>query len=243
MPYHVLNLNEVAEHLHLSPAEVERLVRNQDIPFEKRGKRLVFRKTDVEAWASRRILGLKGRRLADYDEKSSQDTEGHLTNGTLMPELVKPEFIVPALPAKTKASVLREMAALAAATGRVPNERGLLESLQARETLCSTGLPGGLALLHPRLPDSCLVESPFIVLGRTVQEIPFGAPDGGSTDLFFLLGCPDDRLHLHTLARLCLMAQTTNLLTDLRQCVDAQAMCRAILLAEETALTTRAKCR
>jgi len=81
------------------------------------------------------------------------------------------------------------------------------------------------------------------VLGRTVQEIPFGAPDGGSTDLFFLLGCPDDRLHLHTLARLCLMAQTTSLLTDLRQCVDAQAMCRAILLAEETALTTRAKCR
>ena len=108
--------------------------------------------------------------------------------------------------------------------------------LEAREALCSTGLPGGLALLHSRFPDPYVFDSPFIVLGRTVQEIPFGAPDGGATDLFFLLGCPDDRLHLHTLARLCLMAQKTDVLARLRSAPDAATMHQSILEAEQAVL-------
>jgi mannitol/fructose-specific phosphotransferase system IIA component (Ntr-type) len=93
-----------------------------------------------------------------------------------------------------------------------------------------------LALLHSRFPEAYMFESPFLVLGRTVQEIPFGAPDGQGTDLFFLLGCPDDRLHLHTLARLCLMAQKTELLARLREAADAAAMHQCILAAEAAVL-------
>ena len=81
-----------------------------------------------------------------------------------------------------------------------------------------------------------MFDSPFIVLGRTVQAIPFGAPDGAATDLFFLLGCPDDRLHLHTLARLCLMAQKTNLPAQLRDAPDAASMHQSILEAEQAVL-------
>ena len=105
----------------------------------------------------------------------------------------------------------------------------LLQGLEAREELCSTGIPGGLALLHSRNPESYLFEAAFLALGRTIQQIPFGAPDGQPTNLFFLIGCPDDRMHLHTLARLCLMAQKTDLLVDLRQAADADAMCRHTL--------------
>ena len=84
-----------------------------------------------------------------------------------------------------------------------------------------------------------MFEAPFLALGRTIQQIPFGAPDGRSTDLFFLLGCPDARMHLHTLARLCLMAQKTTLLADLRQAEDAAAMCECILAAEQAVLAER----
>ena len=239
MPYRTFGLEEVARYLHLSRSDVERLMKNQDIPFERHGERLVFRKVEVDAWASPRILGLEGRRLAEYHQKSSQDTERICAHAAIMPERIRSEFIEPALTAKTKASVLRQMAALAEKTGRVNDPRSLLESLGAREELCSTGIPGGLALLHARNPESYLFEAPFLALGRSIQQIPFGSPDGQPTNLFFLIACPDDRLHLHTLARLCLMAQKTDLLVELRQAPDASAMCECILAAEQAVLARR----
>jgi excisionase family DNA binding protein len=239
MPYRTFGLDEVARYLHLSRADLERLVKDRDIPFERHGERLVFRKVEIDAWASQRILGLEGRPLAEYHQKSSRGAQQLVTQEAIMPDMVQPEFIEPALTAKTKASVLRQMAVLAGKTGRVCDPHALLEGLEAREELCSTGIPGGLALLHARNPESYLFEMSFLALGRTVQQIPFGAPDGQPTNLFFLLGCPDERMHLHTLARLCMMAQKTDLLSELRQAVDAAAMCNCILAAEQAVLASR----
>ena len=239
MPYRTFGLEEVARYLHLSQADIERLVKDQDIPCERHGPRLVFRKVEIDAWASQRILGLEGRRLAEYHQKSSREAQQLVANEAIMPEMIRPEFIEPAMTAKTKASVLRQMAALAGKTGRVSDPPSLLPGLEAREELCSTGIPGGLALLHSRSPESYLYETAFLALGRTIQQIPFGAPDGQPTNLFFLIGCPDDRMHLHTLARLCLMAQKTDLLVDLRQAADADAMCDCIIAAEQAVLANR----
>ena len=239
MPYRTLGPDEVARYLHLSRADLDRLVKDQDIPFERHGSRLVFRKVEVDAWASQRILGLKGLRLAEYHQKSSQDAQQVVPHAAIMPDMIRPDFIEPALTAKTKASVLRQMAALAEKTGHVCDPHALLAGLEAREELCSTGVPGGLALLHSRNPDSYLFDSAFLTLGRTIQQIPFGAPDGQPTDLFFLVGCPDNRMHLHALARLCLMAQKSELLSDLRQAADADAMWNSIITAEQKVLTGR----
>ncbi len=239
MPYRTFGIDEVARYLHLSRADLDRLVKDQDIPFERHGERLVFRKVEIDAWASQRILGLEGRRLAEYDQTASQAARQIVPHGAFMPEIIRPEFIEPALTAKTKASVLRQMVALAERTGRVCDPRALLEGLEAREVLCSTGIPGGLALLHTRNPEPYLVETAFLALGRTIQQIPFGAPDGQPTNLFFLIACPDDGTHLHTLARVCLMAQKTDLLAELRQATDAAAMCNCIIAAEQAVLASR----
>lgn len=232
MPHRTFGLEEVARYLHLQRAEVERLVKEQDIPFERHGPRLVFRKVEIDAWASPRVMGLNGRRLADYHQKTSRGTRPFWPREAILPDLIGPSHIEPALRAKTKASVLREMGALADRTGRVWDMPGLLEGLEGREALCSTGLPGGLALLHTRQQEAHLFESLFLVLGRSLQPIPFGAPDGRPTDLFFLIACPDDRLHLHTLARLCAMAEKTEFLVQLRAAVDADAMHETLMVAE-----------
>ena len=236
MPYRTFDPDEVAGYLHLSRAELDRLVKNQDIPFEKHGERLVFRKVQIDSWASQRILGLEAARLAEYHQNSSRDARQIVEHEALLPDLIRPDFIDPALEAKTKASVLREMVALATETGRVCDPRSLLAGLEAREKLCSTGLPGGMALLHTRQPDAYLFESSFIVLGRTIQPIPFGAPDGRPTRLFFLLAASDDRLHLHLLARLCLLAQKTTLLEGLDQAADAEGMYQGLLASEAVVL-------
>ena len=236
MSYQILSLEAVAEYLHLTPEDIAQRVKDNEIPHEKRGHRIVFSKDEIDLWASQRLLSLPGRRLTEYHRKSAADTREILPRQALLPEMIQPGFIGPALTAKTKSSILHELVALAAATGRLSNREDLLASLEAREALCSTGMPGGFALPHPRVPDPYLFETSFIVLGRTVQEIHFGAPDGQPTNLFFLICCQDDRLHLHILARICLMAQNTAILEQLRQSADNSAMHAALLAAEELVL-------
>jgi PTS system nitrogen regulatory IIA component len=104
-------------------------------------------------------------------------------------------------------------------------------------------LPGGLALLHTRERESYLFESMFLVLGRTTQEVPFGAPDGRPTTLFFLVACPDAGVHLHTLARLCLMAQKGNILQELRDAQDAESMLTSLLRAEQEVIEAKPQIR
>ena len=236
MPHQSFNVESVAAYLHLSVEDVERLVKDQEIPFERRGGRIAFRKREIDAWASQRILGLKDRPLAEYHQQTSQATRAFLSTEAMMPELVRPEFIDPAMRSKTKASVLRDLVELAGKTGRLNSPEDLLASLEAREELCPTACPGGVAFPHPRFHEEFMFESSFIVVGRPIQPIHFGAPDGHPTTLFFLICCQDDRLHLHTLARLCLMAVKTDLLERLEEAVDAPALLECLVTSEQAVL-------
>ena len=239
MPFRLLDLEGVANYLHLPVADIEQRVKNREIPFEKRGDRIVFRKSEIDAWASQRILGSTSQQLADYHSETTRFTRKILPQETLLPEMIRAGAIASAMSSKTKASVLRDLVALAEKTGRLNDPKTLLASLEARENLCSTAMPGGFALPHPRSHDPYLFETSFIVVGRPVQEIHFGAPDGQPTHLFFLLCCQDDRLHLHTLARLCLIAQKTRVLEQLRDAPDAQTMRDALNAAEREILADR----
>jgi excisionase family DNA binding protein len=239
MPYRLFNLEEVARYLHLTTDDVNRRVKDREIPFERRGDRVMFRKSDIDMWASQSILGLPERRLVDYHQQSTREVREILPEEAILPEMLKAGAIDSAMAAKTKASVLRALVALAEKTRLVCDPKELLASLEAREQLCSTAVPGGVALPHPRYQQPYLFESSFIVVGRPVQEIHFGSPDGRPTDLFFLICCQDDRLHLHTLARLCLMALRTELLAQLRQAPDAQAMRDCMIQAEQQILARK----
>jgi len=239
MPYRLLDLEGVANYLHLTPADIEERVKNREIPFEKRGDRIVFRKAEIDAWASQRILGSTGQQLTDYHEETTRFTRKILPQAVILPEMLQSGAVASAMTSKTKASVLRDLVALAEKTGNLSDAKTLLASLEAREELCSTALPGGLALPHPRSHEPYLFETSFIVVGRPVQEIHFGAPDGQPTHLFFLLCCQDDRLHLHTLARLCLIAQKTKLLDQLCDAPDAQTMRDFLIAAEQEVLAGR----
>jgi excisionase family DNA binding protein len=239
MPFRLLDLEEVANYLHLTPADIEQRVKNREIPFEKRGDRIVFRKSKIDEWASQHILGLPGQRLADYHQKSTRHTRKILPQEAILPEMLKSGAVASAMMSKTKASVLRDLVALAEKTGCLSDPKTLLASLEAREELCSTAVPGGLALPHPRSHEPYLFETSFLVVGRPVQEIHFGAPDGQPTHLFFLICCQDDRLHLHTLARLCLIVQKTKLLDRLREAPDAETMRNSLIAAEQEILADR----
>ena len=239
MSYQLLNLEEVARYLHLTDADVERRVKDREIPFEKRGGRVVFSKRDIDAWASQRILGLPEQRLEEYHRKSTHGTREFLPQEAILPEMLELGAVDSAMTSKTKASALRDLVVLAEKTGQLTDPKELLESLETREELCPTALPGGLAIPHPRFHQPYLFESSFVVVGRPIQEIHFGSPDGQPTDLIFLLCCQDDRIHLHTLSRICLMALKTEMLSRLRSAPDATAMRDCIISAEQEVLAER----
>ena len=238
MPYRALDIPEAAGYLHLTGRELENLVKTTDIPCEYRGDRVVFFRSKLDAWASRRILGLPAKRLVDYHQKSTRASREIFDQDALMPDLLLPGFIEPSLKSKTKKSVIRDMAALAETTGRVMDPAALIDSVEDREALCSTALPGGVALLHCRDIQPYRFEDSFMVIGRTLQDIHFGASDGHPTRLFFLICCQDERIHLHTLARLCLIMLKTEVITLLLTAPDAEAMRAVLLDAEQQVITS-----
>ncbi len=247
MPHRTFNLDELTDYLHLAPGDVERLMRESDLPHSFRGGRTVFVRNEVDAWASRRILRLPEKRLHVYHDKSVRGTRSIFPGGALIPELMRPEYIDLELASRTRASVIRDMVALAGRTGRVLESRELIKSIEEREALCPTAQPGGLALLHPRHYAEYRFDGSFVVLGRTLQSVPFGAPDGRPTQLFFLVCCEDDRIHLHTLARLALLALNTKAIEQVFAAPDPSTAYAALVAAELTVLpppdTPKAKSR
>lgn len=235
MPFRVFNLAEAAEYLSMQEKALEELARRGEIPCLRQGGHLHFRHHDIDEWASDHVLHLDDKNLEAFHRRSGSARREVSADEPIMPSLVRPEWIAPALACRTKASVLDEMATLADATELVADRKELLDSLTEREKLCSTALSGGLALLHPRVHEPYMFFDSFIVVGKTIAQIPFGSPDRSTTDIFFLVCCQDDRIHLHVLARLCMMCHRTSLLMEMRETDDPKELHR-ILLASETEL-------
>jgi len=238
MSHRVFNLDEVAEYLHVNRDEVLDLMRSGEIPHEMTGGRPVFRRIDLDGWASKRVLGFEDDEMEAFHRRASDrraESDGR-PRGPILPKLVPPAGIEALLSARTRASLIWEIADLADRTGLVNNLADLRASLERREIMASTALPGGIAMLHPDHHDPWLFEECFVLLARSAQELPFGSPDGLMTRLFFLIACRDERLHLHLLARLCEICRQTDAIERLIDAPDAQAMRTVLFDAEEEVL-------
>jgi len=236
MPQRTMNIEQVARYLHMEAEQIARLVKQGDIPCEQAGTHPIFRRREVDAWASQRILVMKERPLATFHRDSSGTRPNDGAARFTLGDMLTPERTVSALPSRTKSAVLHDLTAIAEQAGLLYDPKDLLHSLVEREALCSTGLVNGVAIVHPRHHDPYLACESFLVLARAAGTIHFGAPDGRPTDIFFLLVCLDDRRHLHALARLCTMILSTTLLERIRAAAEAEAMYAATLASEAEVL-------
>ncbi len=117
-------------------------------------------------------------------------------------EFIDPSGIKMELEARDKDGVLRELVALAGATGHINDELAILKAVRERENLCSTGFENGAAIPHPRQGHPDIVEKLVAVFARSSQGIDFEALDEKPVHLFFLLCAPTDSEHLRALAKL-----------------------------------------
>jgi PTS system nitrogen regulatory IIA component len=143
------------------------------------------------------------------------------------------EAIAISLAARTRGSVITSMVELAAQTGWLWDTAKMAEAVRAREDMLPTALENGVALLHPRRPLANLLGQAFLAFGRTPRGLPFGAPRGALTDLYFLICSVNDRGHLRVLARLSRLLSDESLLEELRHTPDATGARQAIADRED----------
>lgn len=137
-------------------------------------------------------------------------------------DLVALQAVVPALKVNSKKQALQELAARAAVlTSR--GEREILDILQQREKLGSTGVGNGIAIPHGKLPK---LDRLFGLFARLDRPIDFEALDGQSVDLVFLLLAPEaaGADHLKALARVARLLRDPDTAKKLRESRDADAI-------------------
>jgi len=196
-----LSLAEVAAYLGWTHRFVERLAAGGQLPGVEVEGQWQFRRDELVDWLDRKIQTLDTSRVADLEQKLEAELQAASRNVRIADRL-KPEFVGLDAPAARAPDVLRQLTRLAENTGLVADSVRLRASLIEREELCSTALPGGFAIPHPRRPSPHLVRRTLLAVLRTAPPVPFGAEDGEPTRLFFLVAAIDDRAHLYALARL-----------------------------------------
>src|ERR1700704_210606 len=148
-------------------------------------------------------------------------------------DLVAPQAVVPALKVNSKKQAIQELAARAAGlTGQ--SERDILEILQQRERLGSTGIGNGIAIPHGKLPK---LERLFGLFARLDRPIDFEALDGQPVDLIFLLLAPEPAGadHLKALARVARLMRTPDIAAKLRESRDMDALYAVLALPSASA--------
>lgn len=233
-----MNCDQVARYLHVDVSQVRSWVLHSEIPYKQGPEHPIFRRNDIDAWASQRILGMRSKSLDTFHRETSQQVKEVDERPFVVSRLLTPSRTVCDLPSRTKASILRDLVAIADSEEILYDPRDLVLSLEEREALCSTGLAGGVAIVHPRHHDPYIASESFLILARVAHPIFFGAPDGKPTDIFFLLVANDDRHHLQALARLCVMMTNTKLLDNLRLAETSDELYQHTVKAEEEVLAT-----
>ena len=112
--------------------------------------------------------------------------------------LISPDLVFPRISGGNRRAVLRFFAERIA-DHEALDSRALLESLEEREELGSTGIGGGVAIPHCRLPD---LGEAVLAVGIADPPVAFGATDGQPVQLFFVIVSPrsDPQQNLRLLA-------------------------------------------
>ncbi|HNX04424.1 MAG TPA: cation:proton antiporter, partial [Opitutales bacterium] len=103
-------------------------------------------------------------------------------------DILSARGFAPDMAAATNEAAIAELAALASGLTGIP-AGDIRDKAWERESLIPTGLPGGVAIPHARLPG---LQKPAIALGRSISGVDFDAPDGRPAHLVFLILTPEE---------------------------------------------------
>jgi PTS system nitrogen regulatory IIA component len=148
-------------------------------------------------------------------------------------EFLSPADAIVEQKALGKDQLLKELARRAAA--RLGLRSGqIADAILKRERLGSTGMGGGVAIPHARIPD---LTRPFGLLARLPKPVEFEAVDGRPVDIVFVLLAPTvpESEQLNALACVARKLRSTEVVADLRQANDGAEVFTAITAERDAA--------
>jgi len=137
-------------------------------------------------------------------------------------DLLSPADVLIDVRASNKRLLLQELAAKAAVSLGLDVDQ-VAPYLLKREELGSTGIGGGVAIPHARLPD---LQRPFGLMTKLKAPIEFDAIDGQAVDIVFVLLLPANAEN-EQLGALALVARTlrsSEIRDRLRRAKDASGL-------------------
>lgn len=131
-----------------------------------------------------------------------------------------------------KDTVLRFLADMGQKAGLVRNKKTLLEGLQRRERIMSTGVGDGIALPHAAASDASDAD---ILMVRLAKPIDFDSLDSLPVDIILALILPKGQTHLHLrlLAGLSRLCKNPEFLALIRMSRDTENLVHALHSLEE----------
>jgi nitrogen PTS system EIIA component len=221
-----MDLDQLASYLQRDARELSKMANRGYLPGQKVGGAWRFVSAEINQWLE--------TQLANYTEQQLSALESSAGRGgpdapLLITGLLSEKVMAVPFAAGTRDSALRELVRLGENSWQVYDPDVLFRAVKQREELASTALANGVALPHPRrpLPDTVQGEA-FIAYARSPGGVPFGAPHGILTEIFFLVCCRDQATHLQTLARLSRMLLRPGFIDDLRGAETAAETLRVI---------------
>ncbi len=208
----VMGLQELAAYLQRDARDVSKWASRGYLPGHKVSGEWRFHRAEINHWIETQMHAYTEQELLAVEQGGNP----RQVEEPLLSELLSEATTAVPLQATTRASVLRELVAVAEQSWQVCDPEAVLAAIQHREEMGSTALDSGVAIPHPRRPLPGALGESLIAYGRTATGIHFGAEGGGKTDIFFLVCCRDDRTHLRVLARLSRLLLRPGFLDSLR---------------------------
>jgi len=227
-----LDIDQLALYLHITPTQVNKMAVRGKIPGRRVNGDWRFSESEIHHWLEDQIGVGDAQELERMEKVLEKNIDVSVDDRAMLSDFLSPLAIEIPLPARTRGSVIREMCQLASMTGLLWDASVMAEAVAAREELHPTALENGVALLHPRRPQTSILAEPIVALGISTQPIPFGNVSGHMTDVFFLICSTDDRVHLRILARLARLVTDEVFLTMLRSATSASEAIDIIRTAE-----------
>jgi PTS system nitrogen regulatory IIA component len=228
----MMDLEQLASYLQRDLREVTKLASRGHLPGHKVAGQWRFARAEINHWIETQIPEYTDQQLTALE----RGNQGPGDQEPLISVLLSEATIAVPLPAATRNSVLRELVNLAENSWQVYDPEAILEAIRQREEMKSTALDSGIALPHPRRPLPAALGESIMAYGRTASGIPFGGPNGGLTDIFFLVCCRDDQTHLQVLARLSRLLLRPGFVDELRSSETPRETWQLIADAEQELL-------
>ena len=225
----VMTTRELAKYMKLSEKTILKKAHNGEIPGARVGSQWRFNLVSIDKYLQEDIMHSTPKDELNIIIETAE-------NIIPLSRLISQELIELNLKAETKEDVLLEMVEMAYQGGIISAKKTLLNQLEKREKMLSTAVGNGIAIPHPRNPNSKLFKNPNIMIAKSKKGIEFDAPDNKRVHLFFLICAPNMIVHLRLLAKVSKLLHIEGVVDEFMQISHNDEMMKVLLSIERKQL-------